>query len=1715
MAIRTIQVRITGSASGVQAAAAQAQQALSGVQGAAVNVGAASQTSMASLYHGAGLVATTLRRVRYELAGVAATVVGIQGIQGLARTVDQYANLSARIRLATRDSTEFAAVQSRLLAIAQETSAPLQSTVTLYSRTASALRDLGGTQGEVLELTETINKAFAVSGATIQEQNASIIQLSQGLAAGALRGEEFNSVNEQAPRIMQALADSLGVTRGQLRALAFDGKLTSDVIREALSGEQAQKIADEYSKIPITLGRAFQQLGNAFLVAVGQLDQARGYSAGLAQAVLWVADNMDTLVKVAALTVEVLLTVFGTKLLFSAASYLASLVAMAKQYVINISLAAQLGIAQNAGILASLKSIGLLNAAFGALGAALVGWSIGSYLRDEFVEARLFGLAFIRAILVGWESIKFGAEVAWAAIKFAAELAIDYIRGQIADLVGMYASLGEAADVFGVSESVIGKLRELEAGIRGGQTAGEDFKVTLERLNAGYKANVAGIDATINDMVDYEIQTELAAQASAEAAKNIDLMSVSLGDGSASAAAMGNQLAFTKEQISDFNDALRKDQQNRDRVYDNAGRSAARLGDILARQTSFLGGPAVSAALEYRDALVELNEIEAYLAEAGLLGAESVAGLAQARANSAKIFAEDMSGVRDQVREVDQILAQMESPFERMTRDLSLLNRELDRVSDPLSEAFDPARVEALRDAIGKVNMAIGNTMIASTQEGLRSLQSMTENGSKSFAAFQVAIDALSVAQAISAVLNQGQGDPYTAFARMAAMAAAVATLVGNIGANFGGSRFTDTAAMRQETQGTGTILGDESAKSDSIARALEIIADATSALVPLNQGMLRALQGLEAGLTSAGGMLARGAGQVEYGAFDPGFMLNSRNGAAVGAAIGSVIPVIGTIMGAILGAVIGKFLGGSSRITDEGVAISGGQLSGLDFQGYQERQTRSWRFGSRRTSTAFAPLADEFANQFELIIQSITDTVRAGAEALGLLPADVQAALEAFRLEEIRISLKDLTPEEQQAELAAVFSSIFDRVAGSIVPFISQFQRLGEGLGETLVRVSTGVMVMREALSRLGFSIDSTDPERFAQISEGLIEMSGGLESFIDGMQSFIDAFASDDFKFELLQSDLTRALNDVGLAVPATRDGMWALMQSLDATTESGREQIATLLRLADTADAYYNMLEEREAEQLRAFNNQLEAIQDYNAEVQALRDELDAASLTPFAIKVRDINRWAIDAAAALNRSAIAAGATSAAAEDLALVQQVAAQRMAAAILELQNAGRSLVSRLFGTPLEQIERQISEIEAAQSGSTGSQVDGINEVGQAAQRMYEQQLEAIQEISRWLDSQLLSDVSTLTPGQRVDEARRQFDATLAAARGGDVEAMGRLTQVADAFLREGRDYFASSQAFTDIEAYVRSSLQGIVAAGPTLSPVTGGGPGGGPVSIGPSPQLEELYRERERLAAEQEAAQRADLIRELSMVIRELIQATGEPLADVANSIGLNLTQLAGTLGINLEELSADTAGSLVDLARSLGVEVAELAQSVGVSLGELGDKQSLINQALDATVAGLPEQFRLQLQQPLEDIRSATTDADANAALDNLAAISQGWPSAVRQQLEPFFSSINPQNVVTELGTLRTLSGTASEQLRALSELRGVNVDQLSALNAIRLALEGPAAPKTGANQAVSGQEAVEAIREVADRVSRVEQATAAAAENNAYEIRMLKEAILANP
>ena len=228
------------------------------------------------------------------LAAFAAVTGAVFATREILQYTDAFTNLQNKIRTVLKPTEDLGTVTHNLLKLSNDTRASLESTTTLYTRLSRSTQDLGLSSEELYSVTETINKGFALSGATAEEAAAAITQLSQGLASGALRGDEFNSVAEQAPIILEAVAAATGKSRGELRDLAADGAITADVLIKSL--QSYSKVIDmEFSQTNTTFEAAQQRLNDNFTIMIGELDKLINFSGNSVAAVEGLSNGLTVL----------------------------------------------------------------------------------------------------------------------------------------------------------------------------------------------------------------------------------------------------------------------------------------------------------------------------------------------------------------------------------------------------------------------------------------------------------------------------------------------------------------------------------------------------------------------------------------------------------------------------------------------------------------------------------------------------------------------------------------------------------------------------------------------------------------------------------------------------------------------------------------------------------------------------------------------------------------------------------------------------------------------------------------------------------------------------------------------------------------------------------------------------------------------------------------------------------------------------------------------------------------------------------------------------------------------------------------------------------------------------------------------------------------------------------------------------------------------------
>ena len=236
----------------------------------------------------------TLRGMKAAFLGA---FVGV-GVTSLLGTADAMQNLNNKIRVATDGAGEYATAQSEIERIAMGTYSALESVGELYASNERALGAMGKTQQEVLGFTENITKAMSVSGGTAQAQAAALTQLGQAMASGALRGDEFNSIAEQAPVLLELLSDKLNMTTGELRAFAAEGGITSEIVYDAISGA-TEKLDGMMGQTVVTMAQAFENVKTQWsLFADDFVNGSNGISAAIASMLTVVSANFDEIVNI-------------------------------------------------------------------------------------------------------------------------------------------------------------------------------------------------------------------------------------------------------------------------------------------------------------------------------------------------------------------------------------------------------------------------------------------------------------------------------------------------------------------------------------------------------------------------------------------------------------------------------------------------------------------------------------------------------------------------------------------------------------------------------------------------------------------------------------------------------------------------------------------------------------------------------------------------------------------------------------------------------------------------------------------------------------------------------------------------------------------------------------------------------------------------------------------------------------------------------------------------------------------------------------------------------------------------------------------------------------------------------------------------------------------------------------------------------------------------
>ncbi len=438
------------------------------------------------------------------------------------------------------------------------------------------------------------------------------------------------------------------------------------------------------------------------------------------------------------------------------------------------------------------------------------------------------------------------------------------------------------------------------------------------------------------------------------------------------------------------------------------------------------------------------------------------------------------------------------------------------------------------------------------------SISSMASQGSAAAKTAQVAQTALAVAQGVSAILNQGTGDPYTAIPRIVAMTAMVAATLSNIGVSFGGGSktvsYVDEFSAQAENIGTGTVLGDSSAASESIKNSLETLEDYARPEFQLLSSMNDSLISIDQAIGGVSGNIMRSGSDLLGEGFTPSAITIQNNESLVSAI--SSVPIVGGLLGGLAGSLFGKTKV-AQTLTDAGINISSqlitSAIDNINAQSYETIFTAikksSW--GSSKlttyTTSSFDKLDTEIANQFELVLGTLYDTVVLGGTALGLAEDNIIDDLSDFEVEIGKISLMDKTADEIEEQLQNVFGQVGDKlVDDALNGTLDDFQQIGEGLLDTLTRVAVGVQEADYYIGRLGNGYEETfytdivntqGDVGFEALSQSIIKadeavygLDNGVVQMIETMNTSAEDLYETYMLFESVRGILKLAGQDAG---------------------------------------------------------------------------------------------------------------------------------------------------------------------------------------------------------------------------------------------------------------------------------------------------------------------------------------------------------------------------------------------------------------------------------------------------------------------------------------------------------------------------------------------------------------------------------------------------------
>lgn len=1338
----------------------------------------------------------SLGLVRGALVGIASALTTAQIIQ----YADAWTNVE-NVLIGVSDSQgELITTQSKIIQLTKDTSSSLDATAGLYAAITKSVGELGVSQERVLGVTRTINNLFLAGGKSAQSAAGAITQLNQGLASGALRGDEFNSVAEGAPRILDAVAKYLNISRGALRDFAAEGGITAEILIGALESysAEAQRMVD-------VTQRTFSQsaeLAKSFAIEyVGASENIAAFSATAGQAFVALASNLDLVAD----AVTVLAIAFGAKLtgelIAKTQATIASIAAtnaqvaaennaalgvqrravaeqqyalsalkkaqadaVAATNAVNLARAngtatqsvAALIVAQNQQAITQAR----LNGAVGAYGAAAAAASAANVRLASSAAAASVAATAMRGLSAGLALIggPAGAAIlaAGAIYYFAtrateAEKIVKGLSPEVEGLAERFGMLGQAQQQLARNE-LANQIQDQQNKIAGLAAQLESLNSAVSRDPNGFFTNYqrdkivevsAAIEGAKTELSKLQGQFDQVKVPAAQIQTFIDKMT-----------GLNQVMGYfiTGNSVAQFSMIPRIIAAETNKVSE----SYAKLSYEIQKQIDLNGDTSESASLAYdiqKGAIKDMTKAEA-LRLVGLHKTKEAMDAQKEAADEAKKSAEeflqiiqdmemddlfgsgdgidpfaglDDPAVQDAIKanrdEFDALISSVDEFGGAWTRTGSIVADTLGSIMDVMNDYASlqddlTKREGELAEARKLANNPKQLQEVAQAEKKLAKERTMANIGSyraitsaasemfskeskerKALHALEMTLAAVELAMSAkrmiaSAAAGAAKFFEQSGWGGFAGVAAMIAT-IGAIGGSIGGGGAGQSAAQIQETQGTGSVFGSND-KSESLQKSFDRFQDiAVDQLVEL-RGIRESLAAFQGGIAQLStGVITSGLTDQKYINFADQYV---------------------------------------GDITRTGTIAT--------------RGARSQDVAGR---AMLAPLQSQIADIFGFI----EDSINAATKSLGLV---AENPVWAFISDIGKVSFKDLSGEEIQSELNAIFSQQADLITEFVLPAMKEYQQIGEGLFETLMRVANEQAVFEDAIKNMGISLGNLSSIMRIDVAQSVIQLMGGLEEFSEKTGEYFENFYTEQERMEILGKSLGDAFGALNLAVPKNEQEFRKLISTLDLTTDADQKLFASLMELNS---ALYQQIEYNKQIVESSYSAFVAAV---DAEKKLSKARLDSASAAVTAAqKERDAAAQSLaNAEKNIKKSfAVEIDAVNAARDE----KIAGLQKELDAAKQVQESAASALSNAASN----LESAIQAEEQARQNAIQSQISGYRAVAQEAQRYHDELMQISGNLRSFVKG-MSADTQELTISRR-ESAKAEIERAIAAAKSGNFE--------------------------------------------------------------------------------------------------------------------------------------------------------------------------------------------------------------------------------------------------------------------------------------------------------------------------------------------------------